>query len=600
MVAAKTDLCSSASYKKPARFKVIIKDRINGSTLYSIDQYLGLVENEGLNLTQVNVKTGMDIAGECTLSFFDHRRLVDLKKVGNGNIVIVQLAKDDPADFVNVFYGFCNDMVPIRSGGTSLKWQMHSWGSQIIFNEILCNYTRAAKKRSLLDPRPQIDDVAMRGWKLYRDFVTKRDVPIYGDFSIAEIGGMTTNGISDKVKAFIGGIDAKIQYASTIHRTLIDAVGAIGGVDANNDIFYRYPTRVHSGITVKAPVSKADADSDYGALTSHVIGPYTAPRSTNLDDFANIITGRATIARNFLNGTPGDDGEDNLVFQALAQRFIPSSGVFDDIALWLKKIGEPTSSKNRVNGAILLDQDFRPSSKRVAEFSISLDAIDDDFKAIYPTNLNITSKKIDINKAHWIVLFERSGHHSGDSDPDNTIAWGTNGDTTTPGQYSAIAHGGDKDADLSHLWVVFPAGPTFGYATFQVKRRQSFAVDPLSVDKFGPKMVPMDSTFIDDDFTLNKFLHIELQERAKPKILFPPIVCTIPNNKVFREGEMVTFVDENNPMFTLSKYQQGLISQVEYNWDIADFSQPNTPLGIRTCRILFTGRYDWISEYLAE
>lgn len=600
MVAAKTDLCSNASYKKPARFKVIIKDRINGSTLYSIDQYLGLVENEGLNLTNVNVKTGMDVAGDCTLQFFDNRRMIDLKKVGNGNIVIVQLAKDDPADFVNIFYGFCNDMVPIRSSATTLKWQMHSWGSQIIFNEILCNFTKSAKKRSLLDPTPQLDDPDMRGYNLYRDLVTNRNVPIYGGKSIQEIGGMTINGIDHKVKSFIGGVNAKIQYASTIHRTLLDAVGAIGGVDANNDIYYRYPTRVHSGITVKAPVSQADADKDYGAMTSYVIGPYSAPRSTNLDDFANIITGRATVARNFLNGTPGDDGEETLVFKAIAQRFIPSSGVFDDIALWLKKIGTPTSSKNQVNGAILTDNNFRPSTKSVAVFSISLDAIEDDFKAIYPTDLTVKSNNIDITKAHWIVLYERSGHHSGDSDPDNTVAWGTNGDTTTPGQYSAIAQGGDKDANLSNLWVVFPAGPTYGYATFQVKRRQSFAVDPLSVDRYGPKMVPMDSTFIDDDFTLNKFLHVELQERAKPKILFPTFTCTIPNNKVFREGEMVTFIDENNPMFTLAKYQQGLISQVEYNWDINDTTQPYTPLGIRTCKLLFTGRYDWISEYLAE
>jgi hypothetical protein len=268
---------------------------------------------------------------------------------------------------------------------------------------------------------------------------------------------------------------------------------------------------------------------------------------------------------------------------------------FKDIALLLKKLGNPTSEKNRLNGAIILDNGDTPDGgKKIAQWYIKLDRIKDFASAVSPTEMKILTKTIEASTPHWMVVYERAGDHSGKFDPENTIQWLHNGDTETPGQFSATAGGGDKDStDLP--WQIFPNGPTFAYSLFQITRRQSFAVDPLAVDRFGPMMVTVDASFIDDSFTLNKFLHIDLQQRSRPHIAFSEIRATIPNNVNFKPGYMVTFLDPVNPMFTIQRYAQPLISQVAWDWDAA-----TEPQGPRTCRLLLSSRYDWISELFNE
>ena len=597
MPALITDKCSDVSYRNRSKFKLIVKDRLDGSTLHTVDMFQSLSYNQGLNLYEVHCTPGLDAAGEFSYSFNDREHIIDMNKVGKGNIVILQVAKQSATDYENIFYGLCRDMTATRPAANILRWTMTGFGTQVIFNEILCTFIRSAERLSLQDPRPRINDDKMRGFNLFTDFLTNKDVPIYGDKSLADIGGFTTNGIDPNVRDVVTAISAKNQYASSISKTITDSIGAISGIDANNDAYLRYPTKKHLNVTVKVPQSKTEFTTDYGFNTSYVIGPYSAPQSLQLPDYANIVTGRATIERQFLDGSDSGDSDSVKTTngQALGQRFIPSSLGFKDIALYLKKIGDPTSSKKRLNGSIILDHGNTPTNgKKVAQWYINLDDITSSPSAVSPAEIKILTKTIEASTPHWIVVYERAGNNSGDFDPENTIQWINNGDTTTPGQFSAIAQGGDKDA-TNLQWQVFPNGPTFAYSLFQVTRRQSFAVDPLAIDRFGPIMVPIDATFIDDSFTLNKFLHVDLQQRSRPKINFSEIVATIPNNVNFKPGYMVTFLDPVNPMFTQDKYIQPLISRVTWDWNAL-----TEPQGARTVKLLLSARYDWVSEYFTE
>jgi hypothetical protein len=595
MPALITDRCSAASYHKPSKFKLIVKDYFDKSTLHTLDMFQPLDYNEGLNLQTVQCNPGFDTAGTFSFSFEDNEHIIDTKKVGKGNIVILQHAKDSAADYENIFYGYCRNLNLVRTATSLQHWEMTGFGSQVIFNEIMCTFIKSAKKTSISDPRPVISDVDMQLAILYTKFVTDPDVPIYGDRSLVDIGGFTYAGIDPQCKEVVTSINATNQYAGTIHKSMLDSVGAIGGVDANNDIFVHYPTKKHLDVTVKAPTSINDKFVDYGAYTSYVIGPYNAPQSLQLPEYANIITGRATINRTFLNGESGSDGVKTLNGQAIAQRFLPTSLGFKDIAFYLRKIGNPTSQKSRVHGSVILDNDNSPEGgKKIAKFYLSLDSIKETATVVTPSVFKILTKTIEASTPHWLVLYERAGNNSGDFDPDNTIQWLHNNDFTTQGQFSAIALSGKHEAeDLS--WQIFPNGPTFSYSLFQISRRQSFAVDPLAVDRFGPIMLSIDSSFIDDSFTLNKYLHVELQGRSRPHIGFSEMTVTIPNNKVFKPGYMVTFLDENSTMFTIENYVQPLISQVLWNWDAK-----TEPLGPRTCKLLLSARYDWVSEFFTQ
>ena len=589
------DKCSDASYQKPSKFKLIIQDRADGSELESIDMFQTQHWNEGLNLFEVSCNDGLDITNEFSYSFDDRDHIIDTTKIGKGNIVIMQTAKESSADFVNIFYGFCRNMEPIRTDTNMLKWRMTGFGSQIGYNEVMCSFIRSAERLGLADPRPDISDTSMRASNLYIDFITNPDVPIYGDKSLAEIFGYTVDGVDPLVKDVITSLNIKNQYGATIHKAIVDAVGAIAGIDASNDAFLRWPTKVHSGITVKATRNPLDKNTDYGAYTSYIIGQYSAPQSIVLPDFANIITGRATISREFLSSQEGATGSKSTSGQALGQMFKPTSLGFKDIALYLQKVGNPTSSENKLNGSIILDNGFTPrGGKKIATWYIKLDRIKDAPTVVSPTEIKILTKTIDATQNHWLIVYERAGTHSGHVDDENTILWMNNADTTTPNQYSAIALGGDKDSPALP-WQIYPNGPTFAFSLYQVKRRQSFAVDPLSVKLHGPIMVPVDSSFIDDTFTLNKYLHVELQQRVRPKIPFSQLPVSIPNNHTFKAGEMVTFLDPDNPMFTLTKYNNPLISQVSWSWNAA-----TEPQGTRTVRLLLSGRYDWLSDFFEE
>lgn len=589
------DRCNNTSYKKPTKFRLTVKDRYSGTQLEQVDGFQTYAYNEGLNIFAVNVSNTMDGTGQFSYSFADKEHVIDTTKVGKGNIIILEAAKDSAADYENIAYGFCRDMNPSRSRGNMLTWTMTGFGTSIIFNEILCTFIRSAKSLSLQDPRPRIDDEDMFANNLWKSFLTDPQVPIYGDQSLAQIGGFTTNGIDPAVHDPVTAINAKNQYAGAISNTILQSVGALGGIDADNDAYLIWPTKRHSGITVKVQQSEAEMAQDYAAFTGYVQGTYQAPQSLQLPDYANVITGRASISKEFLGGASGASNSKSTNGQALAQQFKPSSLGFKDIALMLQKVGDPTSSKNRLNGSIILDNGNTPKGgKKVADWYIDLGRIKDEAGPVSFTELKLFTKTIEATQAHWLVVYERAGHHSGDFDESNTILWFNNGDTTTPFQYSAFALGGDKDSP-NLPWQVLPNGPTFAFSLFQIVRRQAFAVDPIAMKLFGPIMVPVDASFIDDNFTMNKFLHVELQQRVRPKINFSEIEVSIPNNSNFKPGTMVTFLDPQNPMFTIQKYCQPLVSAVTWTWDASV-----RPQGCRTVRLLLSARYDWLSDYFAE
>jgi hypothetical protein len=577
------------SYKEWFKFRLTVRDR-QGQILHIVDQFEDVEYNEGLNLFRLTCSTGSAQTGLFDLAFYDNENSIDMTKVGLGNIVEIEGGKRQDT-MRHIFYGFCREVEPTRPGGDVLRWRMSGFGSGIILREILMNVTRKARLFDIENLGTDKHDSATQANVLIEDILSKPEFMIEGTEALKEIIGCTLNGISAQAIDTVPFLDALNGTSDAIINRVCETVGMVCGLDSENDFYLRYPTSVHSGINMKVlQIGEAYNANDYAIDTAYVIGPYAAPISIKQEDgFANFVRSTALNNRDFVGGSSEDKGFKTLAFQALAQRFIPGSLGFNGLALLLSKVGTVTSQKNRINGAIFKDTgiatNIRPSSIKVATFHISLDAIPlETPRAIEDIDMNIINKNFDASAPHWLMLYMREG------DEENTVRWHHNGDFLSPDQYSAIAIGTSRDT-TDPPWQIFPSGPTFAYASFQTLRHEVVASDPFSVDRYGPIMMDVANDFIDDTYTMNKYLNTQLSIASIPQIRYTPMQVRIPNECWFQENTQITFLDPKIGASNLVQRQAG-IQQVFYGWDAYSTGRP----GIKTCELTILGYYDWLTE----
>jgi hypothetical protein len=585
-----SDKTADPSYKEWFKFKLTIRDR-QGNILHIVDQFEDVDYNEGLNLFRLSCLTGTFQTGLFDLAFYDNERIIDMTQVGLGNIVEIEGSKRQDT-FKHIFYGFCREIEPTRPGGDILRWRMTGFGSGIILREILMNITRKAKLFDIENLGVNPRDSATQANVLVEDILSNSEFMITGNTALKDLIGCTLNGISAQAVDTVPFLDALNGQSETIIRTICDTVGLVYGLDADNDFYLRYPSAVHSGITIKnLQLGEAYNNQDYAINTAYIVGPYAAPISIRTEDgFANIVRSTALQNRDFISGSSTNSGFKSLAFQALAQRFIPGSLGFSNLAFLLSKVGTVESPKNRINGAILLEstEEIKPSNVQVATFHIALEDVPIDSPApVEDLDFNLIKENFDPLAPHWVALYVTN---SFEWDEDNTPRWHHNGDFVTAGQYSAVATGTSRQTS-DPPWQIFPSGPTFAYAAFQTLRHEIVASDPFSVDKYGPIMMDVPNDFIDDTFTMNKYVNTQLSIASVPQIRYSPLIVRIPNDMVFKENTQATFLDQKISATNFVNRQVG-IQQVAWNWDAYTTGRP----GIKTCELTVLGNYDWYVE----
>ena len=584
------DKTADASYKEYSKFKLIVRDRQN-NILHEVDQFEDTNYNEGINLYHMDCTTGAFQTGFFNLAFHDTERIIDMSQVGLGNIVEIQLSKRQDT-MKNIFYGFCREIEPLRPGGDVLKWRMSGFGSGIILREILINIERKARLFDITNLGVNPRDPATQANTLITDILSKPEYVIHGNSALKDLIGCTLNGIDSRAIDTVPFLNALNGQSEAVINTVCDTVGMVSGLDADNDFYLRYPSVVHSGVTLKVlPIGQTYNNNDYAFNTAYVIGPYTAPISIKSEDgYANIVRSTALQNRDFLGGISGNANSfKSLAFQALSQRFIPGSLGFHGFAFLLSKIGDPESPLNRINGAVLTEStaEIKPSEIRVATFNIPLESIPDSSPLpVEPINMKIISS-FDPSAPHWVTLYTTN---SFEWTEDKTPRWHNNGDDVTEGQYSAVAVGASRQTS-DPPWQIFPSGPSFAYASFQTLRHEVIASDPFAIDKYGPIMMDVPNDFIDDSFTMNKFVNTQLAIASVPQIRYSPLTVRIPNDMAFKENTQVSFLDEKIGADNFVNRQAG-IQQVSWNWDAYIHGRP----GIKTCELTILGYYDWLTE----
>jgi len=514
-----------------------------------------------------------------------------MSQVGLGNIVEIEGSKRQDT-MKRIFYGFCREIEPTRPGGDILRWRMSGFGSAIILREILMNVERKARLFDISNLGVNPRDPATQANNLLTDIMSNPDFMIQGSTALKDLIGCTLDGIDPQAIDTVPFLDAVNGYSDSIIRTVADTVGMNYGITPDNVFYLRYPNSVHSGVTVKVlQIGEAYNNLDYAFNTAYVIGQYTAPISIKVEDgFGNIVRSTALNNRDFIGGSSNGDGFKSLATQALGQRFLPDSSGFFGLAFLLSKIGDPQSPMNRLNGAILEEStdEIKPSNVKIATFHIALEDIPDttpipvenlDFKLINPN--------FDPLKPCWAVLYVTN---SFEWTEESCPRWHHNNDFVTPGQYSAVATGTSR-ATSDPPWQIFPSGPTFAYSSFQILRHEVVASDPFSVDKYGPIMIDVPNTFIDDTYTMNKYLNTQLSIASVPQIRYSPMQVRIPNNMTFQENTGISFLDEKIGANNFVN-RQAEIQQVSWNWDAYTHGRP----GIKTCELTFLGYYDWLVE----
>jgi hypothetical protein len=337
----------------------------------------------------------------------------------------------------------------------------------------------------------------------------------------------------------------------------------------NDNIVFRYPTAVHSGITIKSGISATDlADK-----TAYFTGPYTYTDSIDqADGFSNRLWLKGgTISSKPSIASGSSLGYTDLYNKDIAQQIIPGSAQLKNLALTLSLVGTGGAANVQyVSGSLIQDNGMGyPTGANVMNFQIPLSSIPTVPTTIFDFNYKWYVQSLQPNSAYWLVLYSKG------TDTSNTVRWHHDADTTTQNRFSAARQvtldPSTEDRNQFPLktdsggWVVSQTGPVYTHGFFENIRLLTEASDPLSINKYGLVEAVQDIQFITDNQTMQTYATSILQSTAKPVRKLDFQYVTIPNNFVWLPGQLVDVVEPLSGIAPPNVISME-IQQVNYNF----------------------------------
>lgn len=631
-------------YFKPFRPVVTIRHK-DGDPIFLLHDSFH-PPTEGPAVIEIDVDLAIGDAGSFNIKIIDPTRDLDPSLVGLGNRVLIQGGRKEEELF-NIIQGFCRRVEPFHEDYGLLGYNISGFGSQIIFNERIVNISKSAIRDPASPTEPFRQDPNMLLSALFRDLVENATNIPYGGKSIRDTYGtrfLGTNNIDPKCDTFIPAISEPYVEASQVADNLAEMGGAIWGVTADNEVFLRFPSQLHSGITIK---DKPESDLDYDTYphwTSFIKtegGMRYSDSMMKEDGYSSVLYSKT--GGDIINQSVKSTDEDSKTFfnhMDIAQQFTITSTRLRDISIEIAIHGRGEEAQvpddPRLTGGtfptivfnpkgiafqIMNDDNNRPGPVRLIAnnfyFSdISVQPNDTKFSA----GLRFSGNGVFLGETGsikpgdkaWIAVygqgtgFWRSAwvqdHICAVPAPNTGFYWYHDG-TASSGTI-ATRQVCDMPISLSKSerqppltdqtsgWNV-AVGPTYSFKITDSFSHYVQAADDEAVERYGEVESFLPADFITDQNTMNQFLSSNLEVTAKPKRVYELSKVTIPNGAIFRPGYLVNIIDEFSG-HTKEKNISAEIQEVRWHWS----AESDDPLGTRTVEIRPLGYLDFRTDLI--
>ena len=487
-----------------------------------------------------------------------------------GNQVKVMVWKNSSYKFNNdawLYSGFIDYPSEERAGFQSHKFHVQTYEVKQALYDSNVTFVKDAPLDFIDQPQSN-NATKYQINKLIKDLLTNKDYTLLGDDSLADrIASFDTTFpfVSDDVNVIFPKPRIRNKSAGEGIDEWSDIIGFnwyFVYPNSNPSLVVKYPSHEYVPIIMKAGDTK-DINADLVQNTSYITDPFQKISSSSQEsNVASVMSAVSKIQDAVIASKTVNKSSTLMNYKAIAMPFTTNETNFTELTMLMSKIGEPESPKNRVNGAIYLNQSSKPVGK-VLEFEIPLSDIEAE-----PTNVTVDlteNKRFIENLAgtnnFYIVIYQRSGK---DGDPNHNTTDGVrvHRDINTDGG-SLIADNGDRVLHSSLVWK--PHGPSYVFSIKSSLNRLYVATNQELVNQIGKKEPPaLDFGFIEDVNVAQRYLSSFLYYASLYKVPIP-LQVTVPNDFLFLPYQVIPNVFE---AYTFPGGIDIEIQEVEY-----DFSQ---------------------------
>ena len=194
----------------------------------------------------------------------------------------------------------------------------------------------------------------------------------------------------------------------------------------------------------------------------------------------------------------------------------------------------------------------RPTGMTIATFQIPLDTIGTTASTIFVNGLDTTIGFLPGATKIHVRLFQRSGF---DGSPNtnilNTIRWHNNNVfNTVQDVTTSTAVGGEYSKRSVLPWNTNNMGPIFCCGIYSKINRLQARTNQSAARVLRLKEKFYDTSFMGADFqSINRILALTLSKVSKTRRSVDNLICTIPNNFLFKPYQGISFEDPTSNTF---------------------------------------------------
>ena len=570
------EFITDPGYSNPLTFRITFKSK-KGDTVadesgdqivyYQYDPYD--FDNRPFNITQFSIRLTQGEISTANLTIEDHQGLItDPNKIGKKAVVEVDFKKEAGRDWQRILTGYVRNLKRLRPAYRALSYQIVIKSKQIIYNERIVDFKRAAKKAVIDSTDAVVTDSRMLANNLFRELHTATDIfPRKNSPTLQQTGDfdLETGSISEEVKDFFTEIAPGLTTAAEVANQLAEGSGAIWGVDEFGNPYLRYPTEKHSGIIIKDNPENTDSALNTSVNLSSFEFEDTIDLSEGHANRLYVLNSKDTKVQASSNKASGFT---SLTNRWIAQSFIAIEPNITSAAFILSKTGNPTNATGTIKGVLRSDGDtgFPNSPSPLATFEISLSQLTNAKDTIFVNDIKTKEGAITIGQRYWWIL-----QGTGLFDNSNTVNWHHDNDfVTTTGRLRSgrlpLADADPTTPGTKLLWQVSDNGPVYSFSTFSSINHILVQSDPESIAENGLIETIVNLPAFDTDADYQKVLVKLIRDSAKEKRIFDLTKISIPTALLFRPGELVTIIDSKANL-DAEKQINAEIVEVTYNFD---------------------------------
>lgn len=538
--------------------------------------------------------------GTFYLKVWDTDKVIERETIRKKGIIIFKSRKYANDPYLNLIYGFITKVRPQRHKN-QLYYSITGVGSGAVLNERFVNLQRSARMKAIDSDIPLFDDNLMQIRKLYKELLSDVNVYVADDIAIKDQFNppmdvdILDNSIVDDT---ILSLNEPYVQASHVLNSMLDSIGADGGIDAYNKPYLTFPLSRTPSITLKTWDSFAEDGLDKSDSTAYFMEDWDFELDWSQEaGFANRIFAKSRVTQG--SSTKSTDGTyggfETLQDIDLAQKIPASPARFRDLAVIVTRVGQGTANPNQkfLHGHIHQDSNNSPTGSIVARFDIPLSSIpEENPTAMFLTGLSFTNVPFSPSNAHWIILYEK-----GNVGGTDTINWYYKTDDTLQGTIARrpfIAGSARAiDHEVNSGWEVTAGNPfEFAFSVLDSFTHIIVGEDVDSQQRYGIVEDLIDISWTSNTLAATKVLGEILAMRCLPKVTYATNAVTIPG-KLFMPGLIVRVEDVLSGLSSAStESAMAEITNATYNFG----GGGDTQLGAITCDINLVGHYDFKLE----